>query len=541
MATNNTTVAHAWAHNLDKYHYGHNLWHENGKLMSYHTCIGQRISVNDKIVFIIDRNRYSSSTSKHQAFMFQAIPFKEDNVHVFEVPAIQHSRLRFVWTLCKEDMKKDFIRVGMQFLAADFLACMQIAESAKPEHDFDRHNFQQMLRLFEVTKCTTAKQLLKMSSQAFSNLANGGMYDIDTTYQQWPFAQKHMKKFLKMCIENKETPEIVDAINGKWTWEAYLERTKGLRVAAKNRRLTEFCAYGEHFFRTSCCNAINGQITQKDIKKHTKDGDLIQWLVGIRRENLAKLEEYKEKRDRNDRVFKAKRRLEKYCGMQGFSARYGCLNAKPSFTNFSYNGVLINFSGTRCYEERYLSDSEYREFVECSDKEAWVRAKRQWMLERLQDDKRKFDDFEAHQKENARYALLESQHYQELAGKTEYIAEQKALGSEGYRRLYHEGFKVQLPYNSTDLYDGGNVLLRFNPIRNVVETSKGIKIKVDECKRLWEIFQRWHQNHECEKGFGISTTMSEFKVHSFNNNVLVAGCHQIAFSEMQYIANQLNF
>lgn len=159
------------------------------------------------------------------------------------------------------------------------------------------------------------------------------------------------------------------------------------------------------------------------------------------------------------------------------------------------------------------------------------------MLERLREDEQK----EAALQENIRCLEAEKERDRELSSRVEYITEQKALGAEGYRRLYHEGFRIALPYGDEDIYDGGNVLLRFNSIRNVIETSKGIKINLDEAKRLWKIFQRWHQSHEYEKGFEISTTMSSFRVHTFQNNILTAGCHQIAFSEMQYIANQMNW
>lgn len=118
----------------------------------------------------------------------------------------------------------------------------------------------------------------------------------------------------------------------------------------------------------------------------------------------------------------------------------------------------------------------------------------------------------------------------------------KAKGDAGLKTLYHEGFQIELPYNNPSLYDGGNVLLRFSSIRNIVETSKGIKISLGECKRLWEIFKRWHNHSEqCEKGMVVVTERTDYHVHSFQNDILTIGCHQIAYSEMQRLATELNF
>lgn len=189
-----------------------------------------------------------------------------------------------------------------------------------------------------------------------------------------------------------------------------------------------------------------------------------------------------------------------------------------------------------------MTYEEYSEFVACEDKQQWIKNKRQWMLEQLQDDKRRIDEANERNAQEKALSNMEYERQSKLAAKTEHIAELKAQGDEGVRQLYHEGYNVRLPYGEGSVYDGGNVLLRFNPIRNVVETSKGIRLKIDECKRLWKIFQRWFNHSEqCEKGLEINAIGSRYRVHSFSHNLLTAGCHRIAWSEMSYIANELKF
>lgn len=512
---NNSEVAHAWAHNHDRAHFGSHLSHHDGYLMSYGTCIGQRLEINDKVIYITDYNSYSNSTSKHQAEMRSAIPV---DALEFTYPWGKWGRDRIVWRYSNETL----VRLGLELLAKDYVDCLNVAGCNKLEHNFGRSGYEQMVKFYEATGVTTVNKLLRMKASEFGIMAR------NATPAHYAFkAEKQLKKFLKMMHEGADIPAIVDVVNGKGTWEAYLKRTSGLRVAAKNRRLSAF---------------IGTQVNSKVIAQHTKAGDLIPWMMKCHKQAQITKDAAKERSSKAYRQCKSMRRLELHLGMAGFLARFGIYGSKPKFSQFNYNGTVINFAGTRGYSERTLTDKEYQEFVECTDKEAWIRAKRQWMLESLQTEKRDYDNYMVRLAEEERIRKEEEERRKELEEQNrKYIAEQKALGADGYRRLYHEGFQISqgsIPYEA---FDGGNVLLRYNSIRNVIETSKGIKLEVAQGKRLWNIFQKWHEQSLCEKGFEIDTLSGHYNVHSFNGNVLTAGCHQIAFSEMQYIANRLNF
>lgn len=216
-------------------------------------------------------------------------------------------------------------------------------------------------------------------------------------------------------------------------------------------------------------------------------------------------------------------------------------------TQFDYNGTVINFltHERTAYRERPLDDDEYEEFVKMSaeDKKKWMFDKKQWMCQQLQSDLEAYRNRIALIDKENELAKQQAELYrkQELE-QQDYINELKKHGDEGLRQLYHEGFRVNLPFGNQPIYFGGNVLLRFNKIRNLVETSKGIRIALEECQRLWKYINRWHQNSTQfeNKGMKIQSIESMYTVHSYQNDILTVGCHQIAYQEMKLIAEQLH-
>lgn len=551
MAYSNYDVCHAWAHNEDRAHYGSSISHENGVLKSYSTCIGQRLEINGKVIFIVDTNRYSSSTSKHQSNMMGAIPHGIDNVEEFQVPTVNWGRWRFISAhYNKEELQTEITILGLNMLMESLETCLGLQTCKKLQHGFSDHGYKEMVRLFEATGVTSVRKLLRLKAEDRSRLMRRAARNICCNDMVDVVANTGLK-FLKLMSEGAELSTIVDAVNGKGTWETYQQRISGLKIAEKNRRLSDFLAYDSarrRFFSTYAGRHgayVTGSITKKDYEKHVKAGDLISWMLKVRRRNLEKAAQAYEARQKHDRYEKAKRHLEVYIGLNGFEHRYYPWrgNDKRAFTSFNYNGTVIDFTGCNGYTERSLSQEEYAEYVASSDKAEWIRNKRQWMLEQLQHDQYMYETREARWAEEERLRKLEREQYERLeAEKKDYIAELKAKGDEGYRQLYHEGFRVSLPYNNDTVFYGGNVLLKVNTTRNIVETSKGIKLSFDECKRLWVIFSRWHDSQNgCEKGLVIKTLGSEYRVHSFANDILTAGCHQIAYREMQYIAHELGF
>jgi hypothetical protein len=99
----------------------------------------------------------------------------------------------------------------------------------------------------------------------------------------------------------------------------------------------------------------------------------------------------------------------------------------------------------------------------------------------------------------------------------------------------------EVAFNSDgDFFYHGNVLLRLNLNKDKVETSKGIRIPVDICKKMWKIVSKWHENPACFKPMEIDTKGSgKYTISSYEDDILTAGCHDIAYAEMERMYNEI--
>ncbi|GAB6013522.1 hypothetical protein [Viscerimonas tarda] len=85
---------------------------------------------------------------------------------------------------------------------------------------------------------------------------------------------------------------------------------------------------------------------------------------------------------------------------------------------------------------------------------------------------------------------------------------------------------------------GFNTILRVR--KGNVETSKGITIAPAEAVRLWSLVHRFHENEtEFHKDVVHDSKHNKWAISSYRNDILTAGCHSIAYAEMQEIAEQL--
>lgn len=76
--------------------------------------------------------------------------------------------------------------------------------------------------------------------------------------------------------------------------------------------------------------------------------------------------------------------------------------------------------------------------------------------------------------------------------------------------------------------------------KDKVETSKGIRIPVDICKKMWKIVSKWHENPACFKPMQIDTKGSgKYTISSYEDDILTAGCHDIAYAEMERMYNEI--
>jgi hypothetical protein len=134
--------------------------------------------------------------------------------------------------------------------------------------------------------------------------------------------------------------------------------------------------------------------------------------------------------------------------------------------------------------------------------------------------------------------------------KQEQIDECIKEGTEGCRNLWRKHLTSigeseerydEVAFNSDgDFFYNGNVLLRLNLNKDKVETSKDIRIPVDTCKKMWKIVSKWHENPSCFKPMEIDTKGSgKYTISSYKNDILTAGCHKIAYTEMERMYKEI--
>ena len=120
-------------------------------------------------------------------------------------------------------------------------------------------------------------------------------------------------------------------------------------------------------------------------------------------------------------------------------------------------------------------------------------------------------------------------------------------GVEGCRNLWRSHFMdiCKAEYKSVEtaptesFYDGGNVLLRFNLNKDTIETSKHIRINIPTCKKMWRIVKVWHEDPSKFRQLEIKTLSGTYTIISYENDILTAGCHKIAYAEMERMHNAI--
>ena len=130
--------------------------------------------------------------------------------------------------------------------------------------------------------------------------------------------------------------------------------------------------------------------------------------------------------------------------------------------------------------------------------------------------------------------------------KQEQIQECLANGVEGGRNLWRFHYmsinEAKSKSNIPDFqfYDGGNVLMRFGMKKDLVETSMSIKLDIPTCKKFWKLINIWHKDPSKFKECKIDTHYSgTYTIVSYENDILTAGCHKIAYTEMERMYNEI--
>lgn len=234
MAYSNYSVAHAWAHNLDKMHNGLSTFHSGGCFISYATCIAQRIEMNGKIAYLLNNARYSRSTQKHQSIARSAIPVGEVT---FNCNFLNWGNKEIINNNDSKYSVYYRIGFGLRYIIEEMIVCQNMVTARKLNTSVSYHGFNELKRWLDFTGDTTIPKLLRMPIREFETLmlAYSGYYSYmrATKYNS---SASLVRKFLKLCYEHRGLDEICDAINGSGTYDAWNKRQQSIRKAQETYR-----------------------------------------------------------------------------------------------------------------------------------------------------------------------------------------------------------------------------------------------------------------------------------------------------------------
>lgn len=566
MATKND-VAHNWAHQLGTRLTSGYLSFKGCLIYSYGTAIGEVITLKDgKKIYVLNTGTYSKSTSKHQNYAFGAIPTDAIKFSVscdefkYGWGGLTWHRGNFSDEYCKRTCKS-FVQTHL-IKTFEMLEEFSTSKALKIEEEFSLKWFDEAVSFCEITKMTTIKQVIKEKSE---------------NIKKWwgiknPAAFK--KTMLSILSGERSLHAIVDIANGDGAWKEYLARTKGVRAAKKARKInfmlgfatnSNYSFYYEPYHynygkgKNTCTTfptnwtfisrrmkgLVKGGLKTSQIVKLEKTGELVATLFDLKRKNFQLNCEYEYEAIKHDLKNRAKKRLEKHLGFSGFGGYYYG-GSRKGRTSFNYDGTVMDFNSWN--SERCLSWNEYNAYTKMSltEQKEFIHTKRMEMLAQIQHENESHERMQREFSERQRIAREENEKRMKLyAEKKAYIEEMKAKGDTGVKQLWHEGLIGNDFHGKPNyFFNGGNALLRVSLTGEHVESSKGIKVSIPECKRLWFIINRWHNEHkefDLEEYEVVHATTNNWGIKRYQNDIMIAGCHAIAYSEMAAVAKQLGF
>lgn len=521
--------------------------------VSYNTVIGQWLDKDKNVMAIIDLG-LSKSTAKHVSALYGAVPGSV-KLFRFNLPG-NYSQWNNVDLVDRYTPFDKRVRMKMVNLFID-----NIFES------------------FSVIKTSRSlnDEKIELKWWRYINELNE-MYNNDASPKSWlkekisnnlskegrrVLMQK--RKMVRGLLEGLSNAEIVDSIWGKGTWAEYEKRVAPLRKAEHAR---EYAKKVNRYLLADNGWSRKPVYSYKQIKAMSPSQ-----LTRIKFANLEKSSYRYEEMLQHKSSSMA--RAIRYIGLFPTKDRY--------YGDNTFTAVFNHFTGEQIYfleRPRYCYDyhenidvkfgkKEFQSFCESTDKKHWLNRfyaictiKRNRIIAKNIDNditsgKRTRDDLTP--EEISLYdAYLERQvRYQANCAKKEKIAKEKANaerearlqkleeyrngGMEGLRNMWRDRFG-DIPKECAcdeEYYYGGNVLLRFKD-EDTVETSKGIRLSVKVCKLIFMSIKSWHENPNKFKPTEVNTkNCGTFKITSYNNDIMVAGCHRIAYEEMERMYREI--
>lgn len=403
----------------------------------------------------------------------------------------------------------------------------------------------------------------------------------DTTYKKWlrnPSALiaknvlTAMRKMVKLHIAGvTATEEFVNTMFGDGTWDAYMTRTESIRKSARTR---------EYIVKVNYHVGYERWYSRCDLPYHSMAEIKADGPRKILLRKFAKLWH-----DANDNKICEKKKQSivnatKYLGISDIQSYE--LPSGWSINDFriTVRSVIVDgevvYKPIHCIDEwRILGwcnvpvfEFRYNEFKAAKDtkkfKERYI--KKATILGRLEKGKslyikvlakslkvedlteeqtHLYNEFVAFQEKelgriDRRKKIRKQEEARIAAEKAAKLEVYKSRGVEGMRDLWREHLCSIYEYDRLDdYYYGGNVLLRWSKNHDYIETSKNIKLSIEQCKKYWKIISIWHENPSKFKSIQMATKTGTYQVTSYNDDILTAGCHKIAYQEMKRMMKEI--
>lgn len=558
-------IAHRWA-NQDFGRNGElkasNCHCDEKNYYSYSTVIAQWLDKDKKVMAIIDLS-LSNSTASHVNAISSAV---REDTHIFRFHLVPGWRSG--WNNAELlNNSESFDKEKRMYLVNKFIDDLYkefeyITESKDLKGgELDLHWWNEIIRLNSLYNNDASPK--KWLSQKLNSCLSPKNRKI--------VMQK--RKMVRALLEKKEPKEIVDIMFGKGVYQAWFDRTKSLRKAAHSR---EYAIKVCNFF-----GAVHGWgrkplFSYKDLKSMP-----ISRLIEIKHANYWESQDSYIKRQAHSG--NAMKRAISFIG----------LCDQENYYNGRYKTVVNHFTGEIVYKMKKdpldwrdniyvdFKESDFKEFCKSPDKFQWLRRfyriceiknrriigfelsneiKRGRLLETLSPEETHIynewvDRHERYKQNEAKeQRIREERQAADKAARLEKerlereerlskLSEYQLNGIEGLRNIWRDNFG-NIPnecQNDPEYFYGGNVLIRMRDT-NTVETSKNIKLSVSKCKKYWSIIQIWHNHPERFHPVEINTeNCGSYRIDSFSNDMLVSGCHRIAYCEMERVAQQLGF
>ena len=547
-------IAHRWANQkFGKYGSlvaGNTSCDEN-TFYSYSTPYAQWLDKKRKIMVIMDRGETSSS-SGHLSHIRNAIP---GDVTVFATSKWGYHGYDDVEFL---DWRGEFsnpLGVTETYIDKQFSVFEGLLKYSGGTVDTSLHHYHEAVRFAEYFPKGSVDQWCRVKRKTLKELKDSARFNASSETQT-------INRKIRMIAAIKKGlgfGEILDYIFGKGEWNKYMERSKGARKRVATAKLARKIA------RHIGLDWDKGGMTDSQILA----------LTPLERVNIKLGKFYSESpanlRDRKDNAHK--RRLS-YLGVSRDFNYYGFEVSKVTDDT---NRVLYEHNSL--YYLRGVSPLHFNmpnNWREMFDKNPAHFRKRFWKYaeymqklgvgamiytsqgirdpEELETEGRHEDAvclrmvltritrYERRQRllqEELRRAEEERQ--REAERNRKYIEQLRAMGDEGLRVIWRKHLGAMPVNPDREFFYGGNVLLRLSKNGNAIETSKSIKLSIKQAEGMWRLISIWHEDPSKFRKVNIPTLYTTWHADNYIDDILIAGCHRIAYKEMEDMASQLGF